>query len=219
MGYRILVILAVIILLGGCRETSEDIAPLSADAVAPLAGLPAGGAEEPVRQARAVAVVNGRIITESAYRQEVNRRLRAAAALLSDNVDTLPPETVKAVEQQAIDTLIDRLILEEQAAKLGLLPTEAEIDAHLQDSIAQSNGQFDEWLARNQLSVQAYRDILRAQIIAARLHQVAGRLPDLTVEENTGGAVADDLPAEVVHQKFSAWLKELRRSARIELYR
>ncbi len=95
------------------------------------------------RRASKVATVNGEIISIAEYRRAYNNmidqyRQRFGESFNDDMIEMLQ------LKKQAIDQLIDRTILLQEAKKLGLRVTDSEVaDSIMKIEIFQSNGTFD----------------------------------------------------------------------------
>jgi peptidyl-prolyl cis-trans isomerase D len=95
------------------------------------------------RQASKVATVNGEIISATDYRRAYNNlidqyRQRFGSSLNDGMIEMLQ------VKKQALDQLIDRALLLQEAEKLGLDVSEAEIAQHIMEApVFQNNGVFD----------------------------------------------------------------------------
>ena len=104
------------------------------------------------RRASKVATVNGEIISIADYRRVYNNmvdqyRQRFGEALNDGMIEMLQ------IKKQALDQLIDRTILLQEAKKLGLRVTETEVaDSIMKTEIFHSNGAFDSRRYRSILS-------------------------------------------------------------------
>lgn len=118
---------------------------------------------------RVAAVVNGRIIPLSAVQE------RAAPELAQASREPNPErrtELRNAAMKSALDQLIGEQLMEQQLAELQITVAEQEIDLAVQDVVAQNNltpERFEEELAREGLSMQAYRENLRQHLARMKL--------------------------------------------------
>jgi parvulin-like peptidyl-prolyl isomerase len=108
----------------------------SAKAVAPSPAQPTAVPTE----APLAAKVNGQPIVLADFEQEVARR---QAALTKQGMDFNSPDgqaAVSMIRQQALEGLIEQALIDQQAAKLGITVADAEVDAAINQSIAEYGG-------------------------------------------------------------------------------
>ncbi|MEW6593423.1 MAG: peptidylprolyl isomerase [Thermodesulfobacteriota bacterium] len=118
---------------------------------------------------RVVAVVNDDVITFS----ELNRE---GAALFKRITQQAPPEQINAAllqaRQEILSGLIDKLIVEQRAAKLEITVNDAEIDEAIGRILARNNISREKFLHDLQMmgsSEAQYRNTLRVQILQSKL--------------------------------------------------
>ncbi|MBN2283736.1 MAG: SurA N-terminal domain-containing protein [Deltaproteobacteria bacterium] len=137
-------------------------------------------------QDRIVAVVNSDVITLS--------ELNAQTEELVRHIDTIPPGmTREAVEAQtrknALDRLINDYLVEQEARKLGMAVTDAQVDRSINDLLVErriSMEQFKQALARDRDTLEAYRDSVRQYLLRAQLINLLIR-PKVTITEEEIG--------------------------------
>jgi peptidyl-prolyl cis-trans isomerase SurA len=118
---------------------------------------------------RVVAVVNDDVITFSDLSRE-------GASLFRRITQQAPPEQVNATllqaRQEMLSSLIDKLIVEQRAAKLNITVSEAELDEAINRVLARnriSREKFLQDLERMGSTEQNYRNSLRVQILQSKL--------------------------------------------------
>ncbi len=83
--------------------------------------------------------------------------------------DRLPLEQI---ERQVLDSLLTQLIIEQQAAELGLIVTDAEVEAEINNVLAQMAADDVElWFQKNNLSRSSFLVDLHNQLLADKLFQ------------------------------------------------
>ncbi len=77
------------------------------------------------------------------------------------------------VQQQVLDSMLEQLIIEQQANTLGITVTEDEVETKAQEAIDQieNQEQFEMWLAENSLTYPQFISDLRSQLIANRMFE------------------------------------------------
>ncbi|MDZ4768940.1 MAG: peptidylprolyl isomerase [Chloroflexota bacterium] len=108
-----------------------------------------------------VARVNGQPITLESFRRMV-ARFQAEPSLRSD------PEGLRAVVMR---TLIEQVLIEQEAAKIQIAVNDAELDVELARLIASSGGEtsWTTWLGQNQYTPDEFRALLRATLLTNRM--------------------------------------------------
>jgi foldase protein PrsA len=119
------------------------------------------------------ARVNDQPIFLDTYEMQVAQLEQALKAQGTDTTSEQGQEALTQIKRQVLDSLIDQLIIEQQADKLGITVTEETLEAKTQESIAQGPGQaqFEEWLAANNLTVETFKETLRSQLIANQMFE------------------------------------------------
>lgn len=94
-------------------------------------------------------------------------------------------EALAQVRRQVLETLIDRVIIEQEANRLGITITEELLEARTQESVAQgqSRVQFEQWLAANNLTYQEFKETLRYQLIANQMFEHITRNAPKTADQ------------------------------------
>lgn len=118
---------------------------------------------------RVVAVVNGDVITLSELKEEI----------ISVNQSPAPggPQT----QDQVLEAMIEAKLLEQEAKKLGIQVTEKDVDEAIvgvKTKFNLTDEQMTEVLKKQNLTLQAFRDQWRRQLIANKLigTQVQGQI-------------------------------------------
>jgi peptidyl-prolyl cis-trans isomerase SurA len=127
---------------------------------------------------RVVAVVNDDVITLS--------ELEKTGSAFFERVKTMAPaaEVDRAMEkakEEVLSSLIDKLIIRQEAAKLSISVGEPELDAAVDQVLARNNATIEDFrreLAAMGLPEQEYRENLRDQILQSKLinYQVRSRI-------------------------------------------
>jgi parvulin-like peptidyl-prolyl isomerase len=130
------------------------------------------------------AVVNGQEIPMAVYAREIELR-KAGLAQRGINVNTPQGQAQFAQEKQlALDSMIDDLLIAQEAAKQGVTVTDAEIEASLQEIIKQigSKAAFEQLLQKNGQTLDDARTLQKTQMLNNKMRdKVVGALQ--TVEQ------------------------------------
>lgn len=106
---------------------------------------------------RIVAIVNDDIITLSDFNKYIV---------------SLPKQTVEINKDQALNDLVEQMILTQEAAKLGITVTDAEIDRSIESvkgKLDMSDEQMNEMLTKQNLTTEQFRNQWRLQILSGKL--------------------------------------------------
>jgi parvulin-like peptidyl-prolyl isomerase len=171
----------VVVLMAGLVMVACEAAP------AKKAGVPtvtAGAAQSqaaaatPIPQGSA-AVVNGQEISMAMFLREVEKR---QAPLVQRGVNANTPQgkaELEQVKQLTLDNLIDDVLVTQDAAKQGIVVSDAEVEAEIQKGISTAGGQakFEEQLKREGQTLDDARSTVRMQLLYQKMiAKVAGNL-------------------------------------------
>ncbi len=129
------------------------------------------------REASKVATVNDEIITVTDYRRAYNNLIDQYRQRFGDSLNDGMIEMLQ-VKQQALNQLIDRTVLLQEAEKLDLRVTDAEIaEAIINTPVFQSNGSFDNRryrsiLAQVHLTPEEYEADQKNMLLGEKLTRV-----------------------------------------------
>jgi parvulin-like peptidyl-prolyl isomerase len=147
-------------------------APIAAPQGVPTATLPhpasstvsAGPTALPPANQGAAARVNGQDISIADFQKEV---ARAQAGQNIDPNSTNGQAQLVQVRQQVLDTLIDNMLIAQAAAKEGVVVTDADVDAAMQQMISQVGGDaaFQQSLAAMGQTLDEARVLQRAGML------------------------------------------------------
>lgn len=146
------------------------------------------------------ARVNDQPIFLETYEKQV---AQLEQALKARNIDITNQELLTQVRRQVLEVLINRLIIEQQANRLGITITEEAVQTKTQQNIISGQVDFETWLATNHLTVTEFQDTLRFQLITTQLF------------EQVTSDVSDTAEKEKI---FTNWLREQRSTAIIEKF-
>jgi parvulin-like peptidyl-prolyl isomerase len=174
--------LAVALSLAGCNFTNgllpKTATPVSVSFFTPT---PAPTVGAPLVASPVVAVrVNGSPILLDTVLQEVSV-FRHSLTQLGEADSTLP--TVTEIKEQVLNKLIDQLIIEQQAARLGIgvSAEELAINAEAIRNKSESEEKFEAWLLSNQLTEEQFLKNLEAELTTQRLYdRITDNVPTQT---------------------------------------
>ena len=164
----ILAFLVIGLMLAACDSTPSPAKP----AVPAVTAKPGQPPQPAVVQPTAVpqgpaAVVNGQEIPMAVYAHEVELR-KAGLAQRGINVNTPQGQAELAQEKQlALDSMIDDVLIAQEAAKQGVTVSDAEVDASLQDIIKQIGGKaaFEQLLQKSGQTLDDARILQKTQML------------------------------------------------------
>ena len=119
------------------------------------------------------AKVNGQLILLADYQEET---ARFEAAMAGQGFD-LESEDGKAMlaqmRRQVLDSMIEQVLIKQAAAKEGVVISEEELEATIQESIEEGGGQasFEEWLQISNLTYEDFREEIRFQLLALAIFE------------------------------------------------
>jgi hypothetical protein len=125
------------------------------------------------------ARVNGQPITLSAYQAELARYLSTLPTPLDPNNER-DRQTLAQLQEAALEALIEQALIEQEAARLNITVSEAQIATELGIVKAQTGGEekFRAWLLATGQSESDVRAQLRLELLTAALRdQVLSTLP------------------------------------------
>jgi len=143
-------------------------APTPTELVATLVDLPSPTPEPPL-----AARVNGQPIYLTDYERELGRY---EASLQAQGIDLNTPEAQENLAQQRdwiLNVMIEQVLTEQAAAAVGVVVSDDEVDAYMQEMIAENGGDetFDAKLAEwGETREDAWREV-RAQLIGMKMTQ------------------------------------------------
>ncbi len=165
----LIIALAVGLVLAACDST-----PTTRKAGVPTAT--AGAAKSQAAQPTAApqgpaAIVNGQEIPMAAFLREVEKR---QAALVQRGVNLNTPQGKAQLDQEkqlALDNMIDDVLVMQDAAKQGVVVTDADLDAELQKIVSGLGGQakFEEQLKLAGQTLEEARALLRTQLLYLKM--------------------------------------------------
>lgn len=125
------------------------------------------------------ALVNGEPIPLAEYERQVGR-YQASLAATGQNPDTEEGQAAVAQGRQwVLDVMIEQELIEQEAAKAGVVVTDEEIDATV-SALREEKGAeaLDAWLAQEGLTLEEMRERLRGDMIAtAMANRIAEAVP------------------------------------------
>jgi parvulin-like peptidyl-prolyl isomerase len=111
-----------------------------------------------------VATVNGQPIALEAFQRELARFEAGQAAL------GLEPSQQPGYQQQVLNTLIEQELFRQFAAQQGIVISDEQVDAEINDMIAETGQEFfDGWLAGNSYTLDEFREFVRTDLITQQL--------------------------------------------------
>ncbi len=126
------------------------------------------------------ARVNGQPILLADYEKQVAQFEAALSAQEPDLNSEEGQATLAQIRRQVLEAMINQLLIEQAAAREGIVITDEEIESHIQADIQAVGGEdkFDQWLAENNFSPEDYKAMLRSELTyGAMFERVTAAVP------------------------------------------
>ena len=173
----------LLIVLAGCKQPAETVPP-----VQPYAGptstprpgetLPAPQGSTPQSPPQAdgnavAAMVNGEPLALADYQKQVGEW---ETAFVAQNVNLSEQEKEEMLIQgrrQVLDVMIEQLLIEQAAARAGVVVSDAEVESVIARDIEENGGQaqFEAWLQANDWTYEEYKSRQRSMMIASQMFE------------------------------------------------
>lgn len=155
-----------------------------------------------------VARVNNQPIYLETYHREVSRQRQILATAGVDLTSLEGQAEFNQLQETILEALIDRMIIEQQAAKLSITVTNEVLTTTIQQNMPPPT-QFADWLNDNQLSEAEFRETVRVELLT---HQLMARM-----SQDIARPLKNESWSTLQH-RFTDWLAEQRQMATIERY-
>lgn len=159
------------------------------------------------------ARVNNQPIFLDAFERQISQLKQALKAQEVDLDSTEGQSQLTQIRQQAFEILVEQVIIEQQADDLGLVVTQAEVEA-LALETAKTQAQLERWLTENQLTYDEFVNQLRIQLLTNRVFEHITQ--DVTVQSDS--SESQEILFEQKKQVFDSWLLKQKSAADIERY-
>jgi peptidyl-prolyl cis-trans isomerase C len=161
----------VLVALAACAGGKDSSANNNRSSAVQPGSVSAAGVEAQPTEEPLAARVNGQPITLAAFQHESARR---AVGL------DVQPATKEAFDAQVLQSMIDQMLINQAAAREGIVVTDAEVDAELttQSNIAAGNNQtLDQIVAAEGYTMDEYRGVIHDMLLTQKLSQVVANVP------------------------------------------
>ncbi|MCL6431105.1 MAG: peptidylprolyl isomerase, partial [Anaerolineae bacterium] len=145
--------------------------PAAGDAGSPEPTLATVAAQAPPPQ-NVAALVNGEGISMARYEAEL--RIALATYTAGTALDESSPEgqaTLKALRQQVLEWMIDRVLINQAAARAGIAINEARVDSEVERIRGDNPDGFADWLQRNGFTEESFREQVRSDLLGAAMRE------------------------------------------------
>lgn len=141
---------------------------------------PTAAREEPL-----AAKVNGQPILLADYQKQVARFEAAMAGQGFDLESEDGQAMIAQMRRQVLDSMIERVLIAQAAAREGVIVSEEELTAAIQESIEEGGGQasFEEWLRTNDLTYEDFAKEIRFQLLAQAIFERITASVPITAEQ------------------------------------
>jgi len=169
-------------LLAGCGSNESPTTAPAADTQAPSANTPAAAATKTTasgQPVQAAAIVNGEAITLAEYEAQVALAESSFGRQTSYSSKEEREAAVRQVHRQVLDWMIDQMLIEQAATRLGIVVDDAQVEAEFAKAKGNDASQFAKWLKDNNLTEETFRERLRSEMLGAKMRDaVTSYLPD-----------------------------------------
>ncbi len=155
-------IVALLLLATSCGAPAPTARP------APTAAPPLPAAGNATGDA--AARVNGQAIPMAVYQAQLQAALASFAA--QPGVDIESPDVQAALRQQVLEMLIDQALVDQGAARLGVVVDEAEVGAEVERVRSATQGDFAAWLQANGYTEESFRAQARSDLLGAAVRDL-----------------------------------------------
>ena len=175
-------VVGMLIVLAGCKQPAETVPPpqpYAGPTFTPKPGetLPAPQEAtpqlpQPDKDALA-AEVNGDPLYLADYQKQVNEW---EAAFITQNANLSEQEKQEMLIQgrrQVLDVMIEQLLIEQAAARQGVVVSESEVESVIARDIEENGGQtqFDTWLQANNWTYEEYQSRQHSMMVASQMFE------------------------------------------------
>jgi parvulin-like peptidyl-prolyl isomerase len=158
---------------------ATSVPPPTAAPTSPPAPTAVVPANTPVRPANAAALVNNQAVSLQEFEAQV--ALATSALSQQQNLDPGTTEGQAALLQlrrQILDSMIDQTLIEQGAAREGIVVPMEKVDDELVRLIGDNATQFDEWLKANGMTRDSFKAQLQRQLLSAAFQEhIVGSSP------------------------------------------
>ncbi len=154
--------------LAACGGDTADSSSAAADRAPQATNV---GSAPQLTEEPLAARVNDQPITMAAFERERQRRLQGLEA---------QPATQADFDASVLDAMIDQLLIEQAAPRLGVTVNDADVDAELavQEELAAANGtSLEEMLAAQLYTTDEYRHVVRELLLTQKVSDVVADVP------------------------------------------
>jgi parvulin-like peptidyl-prolyl isomerase len=159
-------LLLAAVVLAGCGTTTTIGVPTPEGGYGNLAPTTAPADAGAEAEVEIVALVNGVPIARETFERELARFEAGQAALGFEVTEQA------GYKQQVLDLLVEQELIRQMAAAQGIVVTETEVDAVIQEMRDESGEEyFNGWLVGNMYTQDEFREVIYLDLIAKQLVQ------------------------------------------------
>ena len=169
------------------------------------------------------AIVNGRQIPLADYERRVAQYEQSLLAQGLDATTTEGQARLAEIRQEVLDILIDAVLVEQEAARVGVSITDADLEVQIGADIEAGGGQaaFDEWLQATGQTREDYKQALHEALLTQRvMDAVTANIPAVAEQVHarqivvSSAEAADQVLAEL---QVGADFAEVARAKSVDL--
>ncbi len=128
----------------------------------------------------AVAIVNDQPIFQEALEKQL-RHLQKAMEASGEKPD---PQTLEQIRRQVLEGLIDQVIMEQAAVRLGIKVSPEELEENIRKVIQEGGEEnFKRWLEESELTMEEFREMTRLQLLSLKLFEAVTPPPPESMEQ------------------------------------
>ncbi len=160
----------------GATAAPTVAAPSAAAPTTAAAATNTAASGQPVQ---AAALVNGEAIPLAEYEAQVALAESSFSRQATYSNKEEREAAVRQVHRQVLDWMIDQMLIEQAAARLGIVMDDAAVEAEFAKARGNDANQFAKWLKDNDLTEETFRERLRSEMLGTKMRDaVTSYLPD-----------------------------------------
>ncbi len=136
-------------------------------------------APSPIPQ-NVVAIVNGQPI----LRETLEKHLRLLQKAMEVSGEEPDLKALEQMRRQVLEGLIEQVVMEQAAARLGIKVAPEELEEHIRKTIQQGGEEnFNRWLRENELTLEEFKEMTRLQLLNLKLFEAVVPAPPEVMEQ------------------------------------
>lgn len=161
---------------------TQAVASSPTVAAKPSASAVAPTATKPTTPIPAAAMVSGQPVPLADYQVQV-AMAEAYFKKQGTSAQAADGEALKQVRRQVLDWMIDQMLIEQAAARMGVKVTDEQVEAEFNKAKGDDAAKFERWLKENTLTPETFRAKLRSELLGTAVRDAATSYIPAKVEQ------------------------------------